>query len=190
MSLTEGLLIVIILVLTVLVFTSRNRGHKSPRSRAWECVDNETGESTTVKMSYGNASPEVKSQLENAEYFTTCKSDADAKKALDCLCDPDGDFAYAVNEFGGPGMDYKDWVTAQSVDPAVIKNHAGFVKDQTKSNVNITGRTYSPDSHDSYDPVPWQGLFRPQAVPVCNPTQVPDVDYDLYNKERKFAWKS
>jgi len=55
---------------------------------------------------------------------------------------------------------------------------------------NVLGSTWTPDMHMSYDPISWGGLRRPQAVAVCNPTQVPDVDYNLYNTESTFNWKS
>ena len=123
------------------------------------------------------------------EHFTNC---ADLTPViLAGMCGDDDKFSYAINEFGAPGLEYKDWVTSQSVDPQVLKNHAEFVKDRISDNPqNITGRTYSPDMHDSYDPIFWIGLRRPQAVPVCNPTQVPDTDYNLYETRPKFTWRS
>lgn len=87
--------------------------------------------------------------------------------------------------------DYSEWIASQAVDRQVIKNHSDFVKDRlTNDTQNTIGRTYSPDSHMSYDPTPWLGLRRPQAVKVDNPTQVVDVDYDLYSKKPTFTWTS
>ncbi len=103
----------------------------------------------------------------------------------------DSDYAYANNTYGAPGSDFKDWITAQSVDPQVIKNHSEFIADRLNTvGTNITGRTYSPDSHDSYDPISWIGIRgRPQAVPTSdNQAQVPDVDYNLYSKTQKLRW--
>lgn len=202
MTLTEGLLIAIVLVLTVLVLTS-SRGKTTPtHTNTWDCVDRGTGAVTSVKMQYtghGNgckcpkcSSPEKDAIKENAEYFAGCKDSSEMKKALDCMCDGDDKFEYAINEFGGPGMEFKDWVTSQSVDPQVLKNHAEFVKDRTGNNTqNITGRTYSPDSHMSFESMPWVGLRRPQAVPVCgNTAQVPDIDYSAFETKPKFTWSS
>jgi hypothetical protein len=176
---------------------SHARGHG--HTRAWDCVDRSTGDITSVKMRTGHAhgckcsmctNPERCSLAENSEYFTSCQDPAEMASA--CASDANGNFAYAVDEFGAPGLDFKDWVTSQSVDPQVLKNHAEFVADRlgTDNPQNITGRTYSPDSHDSYDPIPWVGLRRPQAVAVCNPTQVSDVDYNLYETKPKFTWSS
>jgi len=133
-------------------------------------------------MSDKYTNPESHTIKEQNEYFTTANDDSDV------ACD-DNKFVYAINEFGAPGMEFKDWVTSQSVDPQVIKNHSEFVKGQLVEDTQIiTGRTYSPDSHDSYDPIPWQGLRRPEAVQVRSPTQVPDVDYDLYNNRPSIRW--
>jgi hypothetical protein len=196
MSLTEGLLIVIVLILTVIVLSGQMRQQPvESKTKTWDCVNRDTGDITSVKMSYSAAakeSPESNSLSENAEHFESCRNSAeDTARALDCMCDGDDKFEYAVNEFGAPGMEYKDWVASQAVDPTVIKNHAEFVADRQKlSGQNILGRTTSYDSHSS-DSIPWIGLRRPQAVPICNPTQIPDsVDIDWYDAKPKFNWNS
>lgn len=131
---------------------------------------------------------------ENIEYFASCKDRVDPTKDLDCTSD-DTRASYAVNEFGAPGLDYSDFVKAQGVDPEVRKNHAEFINERIGGagvqGAITTGRTYSPDSNDSYDPYPWIGIRgRPQAVPVCNPTQMPDTDFDLYPVKAKMSWNS
>lgn len=94
------------------------------------------------------------------------------------------------SSFAGTGLDYVDYVAKNAIDPASISSHAEFVRDRFKHSdtQNATGRTWSPDSHDSYDPIPWQGLRRPQGVAVHNPTQVPDVDYSLYSSRNKLVF--
>jgi len=131
---------------------------------------------------------------ENLEYFSACKDAIDPTKDLDCAGD-DSRASYAVNEFGAPNMDFGDWVKAQGVDPEVRKNHKEFVDERLGGSgvqgAITTGRTYSPDSNDSYDPYPWVGIRgRPQAVPVCNPSQMPDTDFDLYPVKSKMTWNS
>lgn len=102
----------------------------------------------------------------------------------------DGDLSFATNDFGAPGADFKDYLTSQAVDNSVIANHAEFVRDRQKFG-NVTGRTYSPDSHDSYDPTPWIGIRgRPQNVPFGNPDQVPDVDFSLYADKQRVTWST
>jgi hypothetical protein len=127
---------------------------------------------------------------ENLEYFSSCSEGKNA--AMDVAACGDGPFQFAVSEFGAPGMDYKDFVTSQAVDPATLQNHSAYIKDRLGDNTqNVTGRTWSPDSHDSYDPIPWIGIRgRPQGVKVCNPDQVPDVDYNLYRDKPKLIWSS
>lgn len=131
---------------------------------------------------------------QNIEFFSSCKDAVDPTKGLDCTSD-DNRASYAVNEFGAPGLDYSDWVKAQGVDPEVRKNHAEFINERIGGagvqGAITTGRTYSPDANDSYDPYPWIGIRgRPAAVPVCNPTQMPDTDFDYYPTQRKMTWNS
>lgn len=116
---------------------------------------------------------------ENAEYFSSVAGDSSGA-------------VHGAENFGTAGVVYDDYLTAVGVDPQAVKNHSEFVKDRfAQNNQNILGRTYSPDSHDSYDPIPWVGIRgRPQAVPVSNPTQVPDVDHDLYASKPAITWRS
>lgn len=152
--------------------TTANEG--SPMARTASTVAPGTVESSAI--------------AENVNFY----SNADiACQNICAAMDPcKGDLSYARNDFGGPGLDYKDWVTTQAIDPAVVVNHAQFIADRNKFG-NVTGRTYSPDSHDSYNPIPWQGIRgRPQKVPVGNPDQVPDIDMDMYADEQRVTWKS
>ena len=131
---------------------------------------------------------------ENAEFFQSC-GDNHAQKIVDCVCNGTegsgelGDFGTWA--YGGPNMDYKEYVASQAVDNKVIENHLMFVRDRRGLGPEgefITGRTYSPDSHDSYNPIPWVGIRgRGDAVPQCNPTQVPDIDTNLYKKNRPYC---
>jgi hypothetical protein len=141
-----------------------------------------------------NDAKALKTLHENQEFFAACKDSANPLLNLNCSGDDSG-INYAVSEFGAPGLDYSDWVKAQGVDPEVQKNHAEFIKErQGGAGVQgaiTTGRTYSPDSNDSYNPYPWIGIRgRPQAVAVCNPTQMPDTDFDLYPVKSKMSWSS
>jgi hypothetical protein len=191
MSLVEGLLIVIILVLTVLLLTTKMGGASavaaSPNMNSWTCQNNQTGATTQVNMT--TSSKEQAATMENAEYFTQCPSNKDVDNSCNA-CDPSGQYTYAVNEFGGAGLAYSDFVTSQAVDPQIIQNHAAFVSDQAaNNNQNITGRTYSPSQEvDSYQGIPFQGLRRPEAVSQCDPDQVPDLSYDWFSKKSTISW--
>lgn len=140
------------------------------------------------ETSEGNAErAERMSTYENIESFAVCGGmDNEASKQLDCVCGDSPDLTFAVHEFGAPGMDYAAFASTQEIDPEVIKNHATFVSERS----GFTGRTFSPDSHDSYDPISWVGLRRPEYVKVCNPTQVPDIDINLYKSNRQFCFKT
>lgn len=199
MSFTEAILITFIILLLFAHF-SRQKDSVTSGSKTWDCVDRKSGDVTSVTMNYSHGSmckckdcsgnTEKKAAAEHLEYFENCQDSADLKNAMagDCT---DDKFSYAVNSFGAPDLSFSDWVAAQAVETDVIKNHAEFVKDRANTKTqNILGRTYSPDSHESYDPIPWVGLRRPQAVTTCNPTQVPDVNYDLYNAKPTFTWSS
>lgn len=130
---------------------------------------------------------ENQAMMDNIESFSVCAGvDNETDRAVDCLCGDSPDITFAVHEFGAPGMDYKSFMASQEVDPEVLKNHTAFVEERS----GFTGRTFTPDSHDSYDPIPWVGLRRPEYVKQCNPTQVPDVDVNLYKGNRQFCFKT
>lgn len=124
---------------------------------------------------------------DNIESFSVCAGvDNETDRSVDCLCGDSPDITFAVHEYGAPGMDYKAFMASQEVDPEVIKNHAAFVSERQ----GFTGRTFTPDSHDSYDPIPWVGLRRPEYVKQCNPSQLPDIDVNLYKGNRQFCFKT
>lgn len=199
MNLVEGLLIVTIIILVVAII-SRARKHQSGpvKQKTWDCVDRDTMDMTTVKMQYAHGAgcmcpkckatmPEMTAAKENAEFFTACGNPSTSG------CDPEDKFAYADNEFGAPGRDFKDWVTSQAVDPQVIKNHFEFVKDRLgDNNQNITGRTYALGEVEGTDQVPWIGIRgRPQGVSICGlNAQIPDVDYRNFTEKPRFNWNS
>jgi len=141
-----------------------------------------------AETSEGNAEKaERMSTYENIESFAVCGGDsAETSRQLDCVCSDSPDITFAVHEFGIPGADYAAFAASSEIDPEVIKNHATFVSERS----GFTGRTFSPDSHDSYDPISWVGLRRPEYVKVCNPTQIPDIDINLYKSNRQFCFKT
>ena len=100
--------------------------------------------------------------------------------------DPTADMS---SSFNGSEMDYKTWVANQAIDPQVIKNHKEFVTDRLKSKENITGRAYTPDSHQA-EQVNWIGIRgRPQAIPYRgNPDQEPDIDKSWFPTTQKLKW--
>jgi hypothetical protein len=133
------------------------------------------------------AMAERMSVMDNIESFSVCGGvDNETDRAVDCLCGDNPDITFSVHEFGAPGMDYKAFTATQEIDPEVVKNHGEFVAERQ----GMTGRTFTPDSHDSYDPIPWIGLRRPEYVKMCNPTQVPDLDVNLYKGNRQFCFKT
>jgi len=109
---------------------------------------------------------------------------------LYCPTACDATLAYAKDSYGMPGITFKEWIMIQSIDPAAIQNHRQFISDRMAHPEVWTGATYSPDRHDTYDPVPWRGLGRPQRVPVNAPDQVPDIDLQQYACRQKFRWDS
>lgn len=203
---TIGLLVVIVLIL-VYIIVVRPRPVWGGDSKEWDCVNRATGEISSVSMKVAGAAgaaagastttktatPEQKAIAENFEHFTSCSDEPKAMPDSDCLCRGDT-FEYAVHEYGGPGMGYKDWAASQSVDVAVVQNHAAFMRERTDNAQKggiITGRTYALPDHESYQPTPWIGIRgRPSRVPVCNPTEVTDDDVHWYPSAQKLVWRS
>jgi hypothetical protein len=138
-------------------------------------------------------SPEAKAIGENAEYFTVCGDSTDVQKELSCYCS-DSTGQFANDAFGGPCLSFDDYVKAQGVDDQVVANHAEFVKDRSQGgSVNWTGRTYAlPDEIETeFMPNAWVGIRgRPQAVPICNPTQVTDPTSRQFSEKQKLTWSS
>lgn len=143
---------------------------------------------THARIADQQKNPEGHHMAETLEHFSVCRDPNEIDKTLDCVCGDETTYSYSENDYGAPGVDYKMFVTSQAVDDQVVKNHKDFVV--ANHGQFATGRTWSPDSHDSYDPIPWVGLRRPEYVPVCNPTQVPDVDTNIYKGNRQFCFKT
>lgn len=226
MSITEGVLIAVVIILTVLIFRNMQANKNAPSNGnvSLATVGNNgsltNGSVVTIPNANGNvmtagninanvapATSEGMSSMngqvnyekaaqeklrENTEYFAVCGSGNQASEVLDCVCGDQPDVSFAKFDYGAPNMDYKEYVGSQAVDDKVIENHLQFVRDRKGLGPEgefITGRTYSPDSHDSYDPTPWMGIRgRPQYVQQCNPTQVPDVDTNLYKGHRPYCF--
>jgi hypothetical protein len=198
MGLTKKLLMAVIVILLIVTICDCRAKGKTGDVATYDCINRSSGEVTQVKVAtpHGSmcqcakcASPEARAASENLEHFSQCPGPNEVKAALGC--GEDDNYEYAANDFGAPGLDFKDWVTSQSVDTQVIQNHANFVKDRLgNDSQNITGRTYAMGELES-DQVTWVGIRgRPQAVPVCNPTQVADVNYDWYSAKPKITWSS
>lgn len=221
MNLTEGLLIVIVLVLAFLVvrdmmakpkpnapavlYAASNAGNVYATNAVTKPVVAPTasGGAAPIAAPAVVGAPEglrgtnyeqaAQQKLrENTEYFSACGEDNAASQVLDCVCGDKPDVSFAKFDYGAANMDYKEYVASQAVDDKVVENHLQFVRDRKGLGPEgefITGRTYSPDSHDSYDPVPWVGIRgRPQAVEQCNPTQVPDLDTNLFKGHRPYCF--
>lgn len=178
MVLHVGFIIILLLVLFYVV--KKYRGGQPRADLSADKSGNAEAAPSAGAATTPAVAPEAAAAKENAEFFSECPEQ----------CTADSKVEYAVNDFGAPGVDYKDWILGAALDPEVVKNHATFVKDrQGTTTQNVTGRTYSPDSHTSYDAQPWVGIRgRPQAVPVRNPDQVSDMDYSLFPKKRKLTW--
>ena len=130
---------------------------------------------------------------ETCEFFQVCGEQDETAKVLNCVCEDGANgYKFSQYDYGAPGLDYNAFVSSQGVDDQTLLNHMQFVKDRKGLGPlgEFTGRTYSPDSNDSYDPIPWIGLRRPEYVEQCNPTQVPDVDLNLYKGNRQFCFKT
>ncbi len=199
---TEAILVVLVIVLIFMVVKGKrpqqvNLVNKNAAVPVVQTVNSSPantfkahppGCTCTACRSYDNMAKNA--MAESLEYFASCKDTDETSKALDCVCGDNEKFSFAENDYGSPGMDYKAYVTSQAVDDKVIKNHLAYVEERKGLGPEgeFTGRTYSPDSHDSYDPIPWIGLRRPQFVSQCNPTQVADVDTNLYKGNRPFCF--
>lgn len=190
MHMTEGILVVIVIVLTVCLFRQKRANPEAMDAGQGAQL---TGSKVVIlkhppgcKCAACIMNPESNATRENAEYFADYQGSAEAKDADTS----DANISYSVGGWG-PNMDYKDWTATQAVDSQVIANHAEFVKDRLgDNNQNVTGRTWTPDDHTA-DQITWMGLRRPEAVPISGySTQIPDMNMDWFNVKPVFTWKS
>jgi hypothetical protein len=183
MSITEGLLIVVVVIMIIYFYRNNNGAIRD--SKTLDCIDRATGNVSTVKLDYVK-DPEKMHTNENTEYFAVCGDSTDIQKQLSCYCE-DSTGQFANDSYGGPGLDFKDYIMAQGVDAQVVRNHAEFAKERSQGgSVNWTGRTYAmPDEIETeFMPNAWVGIRgRPQAVPICNPTQVTDPTSRQFTKD-------
>jgi Sec-independent protein translocase protein TatA len=199
MSLTEILIIVVVILLifgcsnyvgTKTAAANATQEHLSGLEAQLNSALNMVKESKMPLVSMEKDKPksiEDRATKENYEAFSVCAGpNNETDRAVDCLCGDNPDITFAVSEFGAPGMDYKAFMASQELDPEIVKNHSAFVAERQ----GFTGRTFTPDSHDSYDPTPWVGLRRPEYVKVCSPKQEVDVDENLYKGNRQFCFKT
>ena len=100
------------------------------------------------------------------------------------------DLSFAKNDYGLPGIEFSEWAMYQTLDPRIVASNQQFVADRLGNPQTWTGATYSPDRHDTYDAVPWRGLYRPARVAVGSPDQIPDLDTSRNPVTSKFKWDS
>ncbi|MFA5176694.1 MAG: hypothetical protein WC440_00925 [Candidatus Omnitrophota bacterium] len=100
------------------------------------------------------------------------------------------DCATTGGESVSGNLDFAEWTAAHAIDQRVVQSNREFVADRMGNNQSWTGATWSPDRHESYDAVPWQGLARPCRVPVMSPDQIPDIDMTLNPAQRRVTWSS
>jgi len=199
MSVTEGLLIALVFILIFSLVTAPRRGNSD--SKSYTCVDNNNGRQFNVDVTGGadgfegatmrrviaeGKNPEAMKRAEMMEGFAVLTTQDDVTKDMSCACKDMPTADYQGTEYGMPNADYKEYVTSQAVDDAVIANHKDFV--WQRHGQYATGRTYTADTVlDGVDQIKWWGLRRPDVrVPIANPTQVPEIDIDYYLPNRKF----
>lgn len=194
---TQGEIVLSVIVVILIIYViSRSRAGASKQGHCRMPMDKDA-DVTTVVLTHRRgchcpkcSDPEKNAIKEHSEYFTVCGDSTDIQKELSCYCS-DSTGQFAENSYGGPGLSYNDWVLSQGVDQQVLVNHAQFVQDRSQGgSVNWTGRTYAmPDEIESeFYPNSWQGIRgRPQAVPVCNPTQVTDPASTQFTTQQKLV---
>jgi hypothetical protein len=163
-------------------------------------TDRQGGNTFTAQENYGGLESYGHQMInENIENFASCQT-GDNKWLTDgcgpCSGGGQDKIDFSVNEFGAPGMDYKEFVASQAVDSNVVANHVQYVSDREALSPGgfFTGRTFSPDSHESFDPIYWLGLRRPDYVNECNPTQTTGLtkedQYRLFKGNRLWCLKT
>mgnify|MGYP001591072154 CR=1 FL=1 len=184
MTLTEGLLIAVIMILTIYVFTKNNKQAEAPVEN-FKLNDNLIPLSPVMRKT----TPEQKAIMENTEYF-------DGSNIASMSAEMHGEGAISQNseQFLNPLTSFKDYVMGQAVDASVVKNHQEFVKDRLGENSQfIVGKTMAlPDLQDNLGyGTNWVGLRKPQGVAVDdNVSSVNDINPLNYANKPTFSWNS
>jgi hypothetical protein len=150
-----------------------------------------SGKAPAAKQSYEGMTQTL--LQENAEFFDTCKGADTFDKCLDC---GQTDMSFASNDYGNPGIDnYNGYVMSQGLDQQVVDNHRNFVKERAYVNsqgAEFTGKTFTPDSGIETDYIKWQGIMLPNASAnlMCNPTQVPDIPEEWFQRNNRFCLRT
>lgn len=188
MSASHGFIIVLLIILIYVVvvkypqqsFTTPRIFVRAPHKQNFSLSG------SRVKASK-NKSIENSAMKENMEYFAngTTGSDAGTMPSVECpvACDDAQDPSKLTN--------YHDWILSQAVDQSVVANHAEYVKDRLDNGI-VSGSTTGEQAQEmeGSDMIPWQGLRRPQRVPVNNPLQVPEYNDNTYTDGPTFTWNS
>lgn len=205
MKLTGALLIIIIIVLLFVLIKQTNCSKKpSKKLQFLDSVEPIVASSDTQQQINDQAdnslvdvntlappgTPEARALAEQIEYASADTATAEVMAQIDQSCD--GQVPMGSSQpFDRPDMDFNDWAMSQAVDQQAIKYHQEYIKELARDpRSNPLGRPLFHDSHDSYIPIPWLGLRRPQAVPVHNPTQIPDIDISAYSTKPTLTWGS
>lgn len=178
----EDWLLIVIVILVVYFFTSGL--HKKVTTKA--CEMHMRMVAPTPEKQVAPAAPVDKKEQLASALMDDCITSTDEQS-----CDVGAvvPTPYADSDYGNAGSQFSDW-TVQSLDPKIIESNKQFVKDRLGNPGSWTGATFSPDRHDTYDAVPWQGLSRPTAVAVNAPDQIPDIDLDRNPERKRFTWDS
>ncbi len=187
MTLTEGLLFAIIMILTFYVFT---KSTATTSVAAAPAIAESFKLNPNPPITMQKVSPEHKAIAENNEYFTG----SNIANMTAELHGEDGAIVQHSEHFLNPNTSFRDYIMGQAVDASVTKNHQEFVKDRlgSENTQNITGRTYMLPDWESTPAVPTIGLrLRSQNVNVDdNVSQVADVDSRNYSDKPTFSWNS
>lgn len=182
-----GALIVVLLIVVIYLLVKGEQYKPAVTQQSIDHQGNPRGHVKTDNLTYEQKAQ--KALAENGEGFQVC---ATTVKDRDCGDACGGEVQFTSNVYGDGNQSYSDFAKSWAVDDKVIENHMMFVADRRGLNGPefLTGRTFSPDSHDSYNYMPWVGLRRPEAAEgtLCNPTQVPDVDENLFRPNRSFTF--
>jgi hypothetical protein len=191
---SEAILLVIVII--VIIYVYRKKKGDADADESWTCYNNNDARVVQVDIAKTKSDMETDMHKEHFQYYNNQTNDPNGNvdnAVLECSANGGQYSGLDFNKYpyGGKDMGYADFVASQALDVQTVKNHNDYIKDRAalaSKGTLFTGRTYTPDSHDSYDPIPWIGLRRPEAYPgmVKDPTQLTDIDERLYIKNRRF----
>jgi hypothetical protein len=93
---------------------------------------------------------------------------------------------FGTDQVGDRATDFDELLTKMGAGQDIIDSQAEFASGLTTQ--STVGAALRLGDHESYAPVAWVGLRRPEAVPIGDPDQTPDLDISYFTDHKPLCF--